>query len=87
MIRWNGKRYIPAGIKPLVKSRRGAPVPGNKQARWVASWVGGERVPPTPPNPPPCDFDYNVIEYYHIETQASDLIITQSGDNLDWFPL
>ena len=24
---------------------------------------------------------------YHIEAQNGDLIITQSGDNIDWFPL
>lgn len=87
MIRWNGKRYIPAGIKPLVKARSGAPVPGNKQARWVASWVGGEKVIPAPPTPPPCDFESVVVINYHIETQAGDLLITQAGDNLDWFPL
>ena len=25
--------------------------------------------------------------FYHIEAQNGDLIITQGGDNIDWFPL
>jgi hypothetical protein len=88
MIRWNGKRYIPAGVKPLMGARRGAPVPGNKKARWVASWVGGvDSVPPTPPVPPPCDFDYNLVITYHILAQDGDELITQSGDNIDFYPL
>jgi len=88
MIRWNGKTYIPAGVKPLMGARRGAPVPGNKQARWVASWVGGAPgIPPAPPVPPPCDFNYVLIETYHILAQNLDELITQGGDNIDFYPL
>jgi len=35
----------------------------------------------TTPTPTPS------VETYHIEAQNGDLIITQGGDNLDWFPL
>jgi len=54
MIRWNGKRYIPAGVKPLIRRRNGAPVPGKPNARWVAGWVGGL-------GELECDFTYEII--------------------------
>lgn len=87
MIRWNGKRYIPAGVKPLMRQRNGAPVPGKPNARWVASWVGAPGVPPAPPVPPPCDLDYVLVETYHILAQNGDELITQGGDNIDFNPL
>lgn len=87
MIRWNGKRYIPAGLKPVMKSKTGAPVPGQPNARWVAGWVAGLGVPPAPPVPPPCDFDYTIVNTYHILAQSGDEIITQGGDNIDYAPL
>ena len=52
MINWNGRRYIPAGIKPVLGKRTGAPVPGRPKARWVAGWVSGlgeEGITPEPP--------------------------------------
>jgi len=55
MIRWNGKRYIPAGVKPVIGRRRGAPVPGRPNARWVAGWVGGLGEQDT------CDFTYEIL--------------------------
>ena len=53
MIRWNGKRYVPAGVKPLMKGK-GVKVPGMPKTKWIASWVGGESVPE-------CDFTYEFI--------------------------
>jgi hypothetical protein len=41
MIRHNGKNWIPAGVKPVLGRRRGAPVNGRPKARWIAGWVGG----------------------------------------------
>ena len=54
MIRWNGKNWIPAGVKPVIGRRRGAPVPGRPKARWVAGWVGGL-------GEPACDFTYELL--------------------------
>ena len=54
MIRWNGKRYVPAGVKPLMNRKRGANVPGMPKTKWIASWVGGESVPE-------CDFTYEIL--------------------------
>ena len=99
MINWNGRRYIPAGIKPVLGKRTGAPVPGRPKARWVAGWVSGLGVseldptacdftfspifPPTPsptptPTPTPIPSDFLI-------TQDNDPIITQGGDNIDWY--
>jgi len=58
MIRWNGKNWIPAGIKPVIGKRRGAPVPGRPKARWVAGWVGGLG---EPADPTACDFTFSPI--------------------------
>lgn len=98
MIRWNGKNWIPAGVKPVIGRRRGAPVPGRPNARWIAGWVGGlgeegptpTPVTPTPspslsPTPTPTPTPSPV--FYHIEAQNGDLLITQDGDFIDWFPL
>ena len=51
MIRWNGRNYIPAGMKPLLNRKTGANVPGMPKTKWIASWVGG--VEETSPVPPP----------------------------------
>ena len=75
MIRWNGKRYVPAGVKPLMNRKRGANVPGMPKSRWIASWVGGEQAE-TPPTPETC----------HIEAQNGDILIAQNGDYIDHFP-
>ena len=56
MIRWNGKNWIPAGVKPVVGRRRGAPVPGRPKARWVAGWVGG-----LGDTGQDCDFTYELL--------------------------
>jgi len=74
MIRWNGKRYVPAGVKPLM-NKKGVNVPGMPKTKWIASWVGGEEQ--ETPSP----------VFYHIEAQNGDLLITQDGDFIDWFPL
>ena len=58
MIRWNGKNWIPAGVKPVIGRRRGAPVPGRPKARWVAGWVGGLG---EPADPFACDFTFSPI--------------------------
>lgn len=54
MIRWNGKQYVPAGVKPLMNRKRGANVPGMPKTRWIASWVGGE-------TELECDFTYEIL--------------------------
>ena len=92
MIRWNGKRYIPAGVKPLIRRRNGAPVPGKPNARWVAGWVGGLGEEPTPditPTPTPTTTNTpsaTLPETCHIEAQNGDLLIAQNGDYIDHFP-
>ena len=53
MIRWNGKRYVPAGVKPLM-NRKGVNVPGMPKTKWIASWVGGE-------SELECDFTYEIL--------------------------
>jgi len=92
MIRWNGKRYIPAGVKPLIRRRNGAPEPGKPNARWVAGWVGGLGEEPTPditPTPTPTTTNTpsaTLPETCHIEAQNGDLLIAQNGDYIDHFP-
>ena len=58
MIRHNGKNWIPAGVKPLLGRRRGAPVNGRPKARWIAGWVGGFG---EPSDPTACDFTFSPI--------------------------
>ena len=55
MIRWNGKRYVPAGVKPLMKGK-GVKVPGMPKTKWIASWVGGQEEQVLD-----CDFTYEFI--------------------------
>jgi hypothetical protein len=99
MIRWNGKNWIPAGVKPVIGRRRGAPVPGRPNARWVAGWVGGrkEEVPiPTPITPTPTTSitptpsitptitpSPSFVLECHIEAQNGDFIIAQNGDYIE----
>lgn len=58
MIRHNGKNWIPAGVKPVLGRRRGAPVNGRPKARWIAGWVGGFG---EPSDPTACDFTFSPI--------------------------
>ena len=96
MINWNGRRYVPAGLKPFL-NRKGVPVNGRPKTAWVASWVGGEGeevtpVPVTPTPTPtitstPTPTPSSTPVFYHIEAQNGDLLITQDGDFIDWFPV
>jgi hypothetical protein len=94
MINWNGRRYVPAGLKPFL-NRKGVPVNGRPKTAWVASFVGGETeetpipspsITPTPsptlsPTPSP-----TLPETCHIEAQNGDILIAQNGDYIDHFP-
>ena len=100
MINWNGRRYVPAGLKPFL-NRKGVPVNGRPKTAWVASWVGGEGeevtplpVTPTPtptitssstPTPTPTP-SATLPETCHIEAQNGDILIAQNGDYIDHFP-
>ena len=52
MINWNGKRYVPYGLKPFL-NKQGVPVNGRPKTAWVVSFVGGKKED--------CDFTYEVI--------------------------
>jgi len=100
MIRWNGKRYVPAGVKPLMNRKRGANVPGMPKTKWIASWVGGEEeeipvptpsmtpsptITPTPSiTPTPTPSPSPIIGDFII-TQDGDVLEAQNGDLIEWF--
>ena len=84
MINWNGRRYVPKGLKPFI-GKKGVPVNGRPKAAWVASWVGNQEdeTPPTPtPTPSP-----SPLPTYYLLTEGGDVLITESGDNLVWTPV
>lgn len=66
--------YYPAKAK-----RRGeAPIPTPSATPITPTPTPTSTITPTP-SPSPV--------FYHIEAQNGDLIITQGGDFIDWFPL
>lgn len=73
MINWNGRRYVPKGLKPFI-GKKGVPVNGRPKTAWVASWVGNVDSDTPPPT-------------YYLQTEGGDDLVTQGGDNLVWFPV
>ena len=86
--------YIPNNIRGVGHSVGSEGIILNPDVFFSASTL----IPPTPtpsvtptptitPTMTPTPTPTPIPIFYHIEAQNGDLIITQGGDNLDWFPL